>query len=150
MNTNCEWVGNLKFVAHSNKFKFEMDAETPFGKDEAASPKEYVLSALCCCTGMDVMALLKRKLQSVDKFAVVAEATARNTHPQIFTNIALKYLIEGDCEAIAVTEAVYLSQTRYCSVSAMLNHTTNITYDVILNGKTLDRGRTEFLDNELI
>lgn len=150
MNTNCEWVGKLKFLAHSNQFKYEMDAQPPFGNDEAPSPKDYVLSALCSCTGMDVLALLKKNLQSVDRFAVVAEATARNTHPQIFTNISLKYLVEGACEAMAVTEAVYLSQTRYCSISAMLNHTTNITYDVILNGKTLDRGSSDFLDNELI
>lgn len=150
MNTNCEWIGNLKFVAHSGKFKFEMDAQVPFGKDEAPSPKDYVLSALCCCTGMDVIALLKRNLQPVEKFAVVAEATVRGSHPQIFTNISLKFLIEGECEATAVTEAIYLSQTLYCSISAMLNHTTSISYDVILNGKTLDKGRTEFLDNELI
>lgn len=150
MKIDCEWGGKLKFVAQSDKFKIEMDAVPPFGNEEAPSPKQYLLSALCGCTGMDVLSLLKKNRQVVDKFTIVAEASTKASHPQIFTDISLKFYLEGACESAAVMEAVHLSQTRYCSIAAMLTPTTRITYDVILNGDTLNKGNTEFQENTLI
>lgn len=146
MKIDCEWTGKLKFVAHAGNFNIEMDATRPFGNEEAAEPKQHLLASLCGCTGMDVLSLLHKKKQSVDKFTVSAEATTKATHPQILQDIHLKYLIEGDCEVSAVNEAVELSKTKFCSVGAMLSKSSRITYDVILNGRTINNRTTDFIE----
>lgn len=149
MKIDCNWGGKLKFAALSNNFKIEMDATKPFSDGLAPTPMEYILAGLCGCTGMDVLSILNKKKQSVDKFILNAEASVRTTHPHIFTEIKLKYFIDGDCASSAATEAVYLSQTKYCSVSAMLSCSCPINYDIILNGKTINQGKTEFKEQEL-
>jgi putative redox protein len=54
--------------------------------------------------------------------------------PKIFTEITIEYLIWGDqIDPKAVERAIDLSEEKYCSVSAMLRQTVNISssYQII-------------------
>lgn len=144
MKVECDWNGKQHFVANINGFKVHMDASKPFGDEKAPTPKQLVLAALCGCTGMDVIGLLKKSKQMPSKFTIQAEASNASIHPQEMQNIKLKYLIDGNCSADKVNEAVELSQTKYCSVSSMISRGTTISYDISLNGKIINHGQSDF------
>ena len=72
MNVECEWVGKFRFDALADNFKIELDAKKPFGEEKAPSPKQYVLASICGCTGMDVLSILNKKKQYIDKFSITA------------------------------------------------------------------------------
>jgi putative redox protein len=55
--------------------------------------------------------------------------TEREEHPRIFTAIHLEYIVRGENISPADVEcAIDLSTTKYCSVSAMLKPTVQITH----------------------
>ncbi len=89
-------------------------------KKAAASPLEAVLIGLCGCTATDVVSILRKKREPVTTLEVRAHAERANTHPMIFTAIKLTYRVGGKVSRKAVEDAVHLSKTKYCSVSAML------------------------------
>lgn len=149
MKIDCDWTGKSKFVANVNGFKIHMDATKPFGDELAPTPKQLVLAAICGCTGMDVVSLLKKNKQPMDKFKIEAEATVADTHPNDFKDVTLKYFIDGSCDPSKVTEAVSLSQSKYCAVSAMVSRGAKITFDVLLNGKLLNNGTANFIKTNL-
>lgn len=144
MKVDCDWNGKQNFVANVNGFKIYMDAAKPFGDEKNPTPKQLVLAALCGCTGMDVVGLLKKYKQEPTKFKIEAEAAIAGDHPHELQDIKLKYLIYGSCDPTKVTEAVGLSQTRYCAVSSMVSRGTTIAYDVSLNGKQISQGKSAF------
>ena len=144
MKVDCDWNGKQNFVANINGFKVHMDATKPFGEESAPTPKQLLLAALCGCTGMDVVGLLKKNKQMPEKFKIEAEAAAATHHPHELTDIKLNYFIDGPCDPDKVTEAVNLSQTKYCAVSAMISRGTTIAFNVSLNGKQLIQGHSDF------
>jgi putative redox protein len=54
-------------------------------------------------------------------------------HPRIFTRIHLTYRLWGELDPKRVQRAVDLSENTYCSVSAMLRETVEITNEVVIN-----------------
>jgi putative redox protein len=144
MRIDCAWNGKQNFVANVNGFKVHMDAAKPFGDEKDPTPKQLVLAALCGCTGMDVVGLLKKNKQAPESFRIEADATVATSHPYELKDIKLKYLIDGSCDPAKVVEAVNLSQTRYCAVSSMVSRGTTITYNVSLNGKQISQGKSDF------
>lgn len=150
MKVDCDWNGKSNFVANINEFKVQMDAAKPFGNDLAPTPKQLVLAALCGCTGMDVVGLLKKNKQSLVKFRIEAAAEVAASHPHELKEIKLKYMIEGVCDPVKVSEAVHLSQSKYCAVSAMVSRGTSVKFDILLNGKKIGQGRSNFYDRDLM
>ena len=97
-------------------------------KPNAPTPMELVLLALGGCTGADVISILQKKRQRVTDYRVEVRAERRVEHPRIYTSIEVIHLVRGrDLDAKAVAHAIELSETKYCSVSAMLSAATKIT-----------------------
>lgn len=107
-----------------------MDGSELFGGSRAgSSPKELLLLALGGCTASDVIPILKKKGAPVENVEIHLTANVREEHPQIFTDIHIEYIIYGDgVHPEDVERAIELSTTKYCSVSAMLKPTVNITH----------------------
>jgi putative redox protein len=104
------------------------------GQDAANTPMEMVLIALGACTGMDVESLLHKMRTPAEKFLVEVSAERREEHPRIYTKIHLKYIFHGpNLNADSIAKAVNLSQNKYCSVSAMLSKSTEISYEILIN-----------------
>jgi putative redox protein len=51
-------------------------------------------------------------------------------HPAVYTEIKLTYRVGGKVSRKAMEDAVRLSKERYCSVSAMLEKTARITFEI--------------------
>lgn len=97
-------------------------------EDTGPHPMQLVLMGLCGCTGMDVISILKKKRQSFTGLQVNATAERAEEHPRVYTQIHLEFVVTGDdVDPDTVERSIELSQTKYCSASAMLGKTADIT-----------------------
>lgn len=131
--TSLTWIKGLQFIAHANsKHGIVIDtSEKGGGFGAGTGPMEMVLEALAGCSAMDVVSILQKKRQKLTGFHIDVEGERADKHPRVFTKIHLKYRIEGrDISEKAVRDAIELSKNKYCSVSAMLAKTAEITYNI--------------------
>jgi putative redox protein len=107
-----------------------MDGPEQFGgSDSGTRPKELLLIALGGCTGSDVATILGKKKVKIDGFEMNITADVQEKHPQVYTKIHLEYVFYGnDIPKEAVERAIELSQSTYCSVTAMLQKAVEITH----------------------
>ena len=85
---------------------------------------------------MDVIALMKKYKQPVESFEVETDVEKSNgVYPEVFTGALLTFRFKGMLDASKVVEAVTLSQTKYCGVSAMLSKAFPIQYQIEINGE---------------
>jgi putative redox protein len=122
------WTDSDRFVGQAlSGHAIVVDA----GKEKTAnSPVELVLIALCGCTGADVVSILRKKREPFTSLEVSATGERSPTPPTVFTDIKLIYRVGGKVSQKAMEDAVNLSETKYCSVAAMLRETAKITYEI--------------------
>jgi putative redox protein len=96
----------------------------------ASTPIELVLIGLCGCTATDVVSILRKKREPLIGLEVVAHAERAEEHPKVYTHIKLVYRVRGSVTHKAVEDAVRLSKEKYCSVSAMLEKTARIEFQI--------------------
>jgi putative redox protein len=86
------------------------------------SPVESILASLAACTGMDVISILLKKRQVIDRYEIQTQALQRTEYPQVLTEIEIVHVVEGPVVLEhAVRRAIELSATKYCPVNAMLS-----------------------------
>lgn len=135
----------MMFEASDESHSLLMDAKPPFGQNKGFTPKELVMLGMGGCTAMDVIAYLKKFKQAPDSFFVETEVTpTTGGHPVVFEKAELFYVCDGQIDPEKLLEAVRLSQSKFCGVSAMLSKAFPITYRVELNGKEIGIGKAEF------
>lgn len=130
MIAHSEWQHNETFQGISengNTILFDSDSAHANG----ASPMEAVLMALCACTSVDVVSILEKKRQPLIGLRVSAAAEQASAPPRVFTRIRLTYAVRGRLSRKAVEDAVALSKNKYCSVSKMLEKSTEIDYEIV-------------------
>ncbi len=104
------------------------------GKNHGPSPMELMLVGMAGCTGMDVIDILRKKRQAVSGLEVRVEGKRAETHPMVYTEIDVVYVVKGkDISSKAVEDAIQLSETKYCSAGVMLGKTAKINsrYEII-------------------
>lgn len=114
------YAGGESFLAESSSGHAMV---TSFAHDKvtAPTPMELLLIALGGCTGADVVGILEKKRQQVTGYEIEVRAERRAEHPRIYTRIEVIHHVRSrGIEPKAVQHAIELSETRYCSVSAML------------------------------
>lgn len=123
------WAGGMRFVYKSaSGHGLVTDApEEAGGEGTAASPMEIVMLGLIGCTGVDVTSILLKMKEPLVGLEVSAEYERAEQHPKVFTRIHLKYTTRGPISEKKLQRAISLSENTYCSVSAMLNKTAEIT-----------------------
>lgn len=144
VKVKCNWINKLQLVATMDKHSIVMDAKEPLGENSAPTPKELLLAALCGCTAMDVAAMMGKYRQPLEQLTIEADAAVHTATPAIFTAINLVYKFIGKIDQERAIEAVKLSESKYCSVSAMLFQSVPILYIVNINGEDVANGRADF------
>ena len=100
------------------------------GRNLAPRPMETVLAGAGACSAYDVVLILKRGRHAVLGCQVQVSAERADTDPKVFTRIHLHFIVSGkNLQAPAVARAIQLSHEKYCSASAMLGKTAQITSD---------------------
>jgi putative redox protein len=141
MSTKTAYVKQIKGISFAgrtdSKHWITMDGPESFGGDDSGiRPKELILLSLAGCTGSDVVVILKKKKVQLDDFEMNLTAEVADEHPQVYTKINIEFVFYGkDIQEKDVERAIELSQTKYCSVTQMLNKVVELThsYKIIAN-----------------
>ncbi len=106
----------------------------------APTPMEAVLLALGGCAAFDVIGILRKMRQRVTGYEVSLEAVQRDEPPKFFTHVIIKHHLRGEIDPEAVRKAIHLSETKYCSVGAMIGKTAKIdhTFEIQPEGEKQD------------
>lgn len=103
------------------------------GRNLAPRPMELVLAGTGACTAYDVVLILKRGRHDVSGCEAKLVAERAETDPKVFTRIAFQFIVRGrNLRRDVVERAVALSHEKYCSASAMLAKTAELTYSIEL------------------
>ncbi len=122
----------MSFVAETGSgHAFVMDgAPEGGGRNLGPRPMETVLAGTGGCTAYDVVVILKKSRQQVSGCEVQLHAERADADPKVFTRIHMHFVVRGrDLKTSVVESAIKLSHGKYCSASAMLAKTAQITYD---------------------
>ncbi|MEN2983429.1 MAG: OsmC family protein [Dictyoglomaceae bacterium] len=131
METKIVWNGNMKFTGTTpSNFSIIMDASPDHGgENQGPRPMELILVALGGCTGMDVISILQKMKEKVETFEIKISAERAEEHPKVYKKVHLEYIFKGEnLKEENIKKAIELSQTKYCSVSAILRGTAEVTY----------------------
>ena len=97
-------------------------------------PIELAAAALAGCTAFDVIGILRKKRQRVTGYEVQVSAEQAPDPPQVFTRVRIVHRVSGDdIDPAAVESAIHLSETKYCSVGAMITKTAQLvtTFEIV-------------------
>ena len=98
------------------------------GTDDGVRPMEMVLMGLAGCSSFDVLHILQKGRQDVEDLEVKVKAERVDAVPAVFTKIHLHFIASGGMTEKRLAQAVELSMEKYCSVSAMLAKSVEITH----------------------
>jgi putative redox protein len=122
-----KWIGGEEFLAtlpSGHAVPFDADRQ----HNAAPGPMEMLLGALGACTSVDVAMILEKKRQKLATLEIEISGERAKDPPAVWTKIEMLYRLSGHLDEKAVRDAIELSQSKYCSVAAMLRKTAEITY----------------------
>ena len=139
MQCSVRWTGDgMSFIAEtgSNHLVAMDGAPDGGGRNLAPRPMEMVLAGTGACSAYDVVAILKKSGQNVTACDVKLDSERAETDPKVFTRIHMHFIVRGrGLKRNLVEHAIRLSHEKYCSATAMLAKTAQITKDFeILEG----------------
>ncbi|HSW16649.1 MAG TPA: OsmC family protein [Ramlibacter sp.] len=98
------------------------------GQNLAPRPMETVLAGAGGCSAYDVVLILKRGRHDVQGCSVQLSADRADTDPKVFTKVRMHFKVTGKgVPPAAVERAVAMSHEKYCSATAMIGKTAEIT-----------------------
>lgn len=134
MDCTVRWSGvGMSFIAETGSgHMLAMDgAPDGGGRNLAPRPMETVLAGAGGCTAYDVVVILKKSGQDVTGCDVRLEAERASTDPKVFTRIHYRFTVRGrSLKKNVVEQAVRLSHEKYCSATAILAKTAEITREL--------------------
>jgi putative redox protein len=129
MQANVTWKQEMTFDALSHSgHSITLDGDAAHAR--GIGPMETVLMALCGCTAIDVVSILKKKREPFTGLTVSAVAEQAAEPPRVFTQVKLIYRVSGAVTHKAMEDVVRLSETKYCSVAAMVSKTATIEFAI--------------------
>ena len=102
------------------------------GDGSAVGPMQSVLMAIAGCSTIDIVMILKKMRQDLQKIEVETEAKRREEIPKTFTEIHMHYKLYGEIKEKKAQEAINLSIEKYCSVSKMLEKAAEIKTSFVI------------------
>lgn len=130
-----KWVEGLKFVVEDDAgHAIVVDASRDAGGEgRGFTPGRLLLGSVAACSAMDIVAILGRKRQRLDRLRVEISGEQNEDYPRYYKRMHMKYVVEGDVAEEALREAIRLSMDRYCSVGATVAGRAQITtsYEIV-------------------
>jgi putative redox protein len=132
MEATIRWGSGMTFIAETGSGHIlAMDgAPEAGGRNLAPRPMETVLAGSGGCTAFDVVVILKKSGQDITGCEVKMTAERAQTDPKVFTKIHMHFVVTGrNLKRNLVEHAIRLSREKYCSATAMLAKTADVTTD---------------------
>lgn len=129
---NVKWTGGegMTFLAETGSgHVVAMDgAPEGGGRNLAPRPMEMVLLGAGGCAAYDVVVILRKSGQEIRGCEVKLVAERAQTDPKVFTRIHFQFTVSGQgLKPNIVERAIKLSHDKYCSASAMLAKTAQLS-----------------------
>ena len=131
MKVEAKWRGGMHFQVNTpSHHTIDIDSGPADSVTFGPGPMELVLQAIAGCTGMDILSILRKKRKKPEEFNVRIEAERADSHPKVFTQVALHYKVKcKDLTKSQVEQAITLSVDKYCSVLSMVKSTAEVSWD---------------------
>jgi putative redox protein len=132
MDALVRWTGpdTMSFVAETGSgHAVVMDgAPEGGGRNLGPRPMEMVLLGSGGCTAYDVVLILRKSGQDIRACEVALHADRAETDPKVFTRVTFHFTVRGrNLKPNLVERAIKLSHDKYCSASAMLAKTAELS-----------------------
>ena len=92
------------------------------------------------CTAIDVILILKKQRQIVDDFQIRLTGNREKiegTEKTPFRAINIQFELKGEVDPQKAQKAITLSMEKYCSATAQLESSANITHTLVINGEII-------------
>ena len=141
MKARIKWIENVAFLGETESgHALVMDgAPDAGGRNLGPRPMETVLIGTGACSAFDVVKILQKGREKVRDCVVELTAERATTTPRVFTSIHFHFIVTGiDLNPAKVERAIKLSAETFCSATAMLAKTANVTHDFEIRADTLE------------
>ena len=135
-----KWLAEVSWAGESVFLGTDMSGHTVVydsaeGTQKGIGPMRALLTSLGACTGMDIVAILRKRKQKLRSLRVLVSGERPEFgYPKPWTAIHVKYVLSGESlETKYVEEAIKDSTEKFCAVGATLQPTAKIThsYEVV-------------------
>lgn len=120
--------------AKGHTMKIDIPADQG-GHGDGLRPMQTVLAALCGCSAVDVVSILKKQRQPLADLVIKVDGERqKGVEPALWEKVHLLFQISGDVEPGKAARAVQLSIEKYCSVAETLRRAgAVISWEVMVN-----------------
>ncbi len=127
--TTVRWLTGKQFVGtDSRNHSVVLSGDDPA---KGVNPSQMLLIGLSACTAYDVLNIMVKKRKPLTMLEIIADGEQDAKPPWTYRRIHLKYRVSGkDLTEKAVSQAVKLSQEKFCSVAATVRGVAEITTEV--------------------
>ena len=128
VTTTVRWIKDRHFLGiDSNNHSVVLSGQK---EGVGVSPSETLLIALASCSSVDVVEILEKKRKKLTLLEVTANGERDPNPPWAYRKIHVHYRVGGQgLTEKAVSQAIKLSQEKYCSVAATVRGVAELTYD---------------------
>ena len=110
------------------------------GRNLGPRPMELVLMGTGACTAVDVVLILRKARARVDDCVVELDGERAAEDPKVFTKVHFHFIVTGKgLTEPQVERAVRLSRDKYCSATAMIAKTAQVTSDFEIRERAEDQ-----------
>ncbi|MFA6191210.1 MAG: OsmC family protein [Sulfurimonas sp.] len=130
MKVTVSHQDGMKFEAKTEKSSFVIDCPV-------ISPVEYFLAGIITCSATDMVLIPKNQGKTVTDLVIDGDVVRNEEQPRKFNTLHLTYKFNSDAEDVMAARWVMASLETYCSTINTIRDTTEISYSIIHNGKTI-------------
>lgn len=120
--------------AKGHTIKIDIPADQG-GHGNGFRPMQTMLAALCGCSSVDVVSILKKQRQPLEDLVIKVDGERQHgVEPALWEKIHLLFQLKGDIDPAKANRAVQLSMEKYCSVAETLRRAgADISWEVMVN-----------------
>ncbi len=130
MKVTVSHQDGMKFEAKTEKSSFVIDCPV-------ISPVEYFLAGIITCSATDMVLIPKNQGKTVTNLVIDGDVVRNEEQPRKFNTLHLTYQFNSDADDVTAARWVMASLETYCSTINTIRDTTEISYSIIHNGKTI-------------
>lgn len=110
------------------------------GNGKGMRPMQTILAALCGCSAVDVVSILKKQKQELTGFKILVDGEREHgKEPSVWETVDLVFELTGNVEPNKGFRAVKLSVDKYCSVAETVRRAgAQINFKVLVNGEEVN------------
>lgn len=124
---SVKWTNREQFVA-TLPSGHTLNIDSNREENSAPGPMELMLAALGSCTATDVVEILAKKRQKLEKLEIEIQGERAKDPPTVWVKLEMLYRLKGDLDEKAVQDAIRLSLDKYCGAAATLRKTAELSY----------------------